>query len=136
MAGISWNTDVGINHVGAYQVSGRPFASGSIDASAGAVKIEFPCVTRWVQIINHSVTELSCSFSENGFATGNYFKIHAVGSSANHQGGYHPRLELKVSEMWFTGSANFDVVAGLTNISPEKLNTSVGTSWSGSVGVG
>lgn len=131
MAGISWNTDVGINHVGAYQVSGRPFASGSIDASAGAVKIEFPCVTRWVQIINHSGTELSCSFSENGLSTGNYFKIHNINPS-----GYHPRLELKVCEMWFSGSANFDVVAGLTNISPEKLNTSVGTSWSGSVGVG
>ena len=131
MAGISWNTDVGINHVGAYQVSGRPFASGSIDASAGAVKIEFPCVTRWVQIVNHSGTELSCSFSENGLSTGNYFRIH------NHNpSGYHPRLELKVSEMWFSGSADFDVVAGLTNISPEKLNTSVGTSWSGSVGVG
>ena len=44
MSGISWKTDVGINHVGAYQVSGRPFATGSIDASA-AVKIQFPKVT-------------------------------------------------------------------------------------------
>ena len=41
MTAISWRTDVGVNHVGAYQVSGRPFATGSIDAST-AVKVEFP----------------------------------------------------------------------------------------------
>jgi len=34
MAG-SWNLEAGLNHVGAYQVSGRPFASGSINALHG-----------------------------------------------------------------------------------------------------
>ena len=31
---VSWKMDVGVNHVPAYQVSGRPFASGNIDAQA------------------------------------------------------------------------------------------------------
>ena len=136
MSPISWNTKVGLNHVGAYQVSGVPFASGTIDASSAPVKISFPSVTRWVMIVNHSDTELSCSFSQNGLSTGNYFKVHAVGSSANHTGGYYPPLEIKVSEMWFTGSADFDVIAGLTNIGTESVNTDTGTSWSGSLGVG
>ena len=30
----SWRAEVGLNHTPAYQVSGRPFASGSIDARA------------------------------------------------------------------------------------------------------
>jgi hypothetical protein len=44
--------------------------------------------------------------------------------------------------MWFTGSSDFDVVAGLTNIPVERINNLsgsgdiVGNNWSGSVGVG
>lgn len=137
MSGISWNTKVGVNHVGAYQVSGKPFATGSLNASGGPIKVQFPSVTRWVQITNHSSTaELSCSFSENGFSTGNYFRVHVVGSSPSHQVGYFPRLEVKVSEMWFDASDSFDVVAGLTNIEPESIKTEFGNSWSGSSGVG
>ena len=43
---------VGLQNVGSYQASGKPFASGSIDAS-NALSIAFPAVTRWVQIINN-----------------------------------------------------------------------------------
>jgi hypothetical protein len=137
MSGISWKMDVGVNHVPAYQVSGRPFATGSLNATATAtaVKVEFPYVTRWIYVINHDTNVLACGFSENGLAGTNKFCVHAEGAS-DKTAPASVRLELKVSEMWFTGSANFDVVAGLTSILPDRVSGSIGPSWSGSAGVG
>ncbi len=130
----SYQANVGLNHVPAYQVSGQPFATGSIDATGGAVVVRFPYVTRWVNIINHDTNELTCSFSEAGLSGDNHFKLHRTHGS--NEGDYSPRLELKVSEMWFTGSADFDVVAGLTSIPTSRVTTDSGPSWSGSAGVG
>ena len=130
----------GLNNVGSYQVSGIPFASGNLDATSGtALKVEFPTVTRWVQIINHANTELSCSFASGSLSStagANCFKIHRT--HGTNEGYYTPRFEWKVTEMWFTGSANFDVIAGLTNIPVERVNNigPSGSNWSGSVGVG
>jgi len=143
MSGISWKTDVGVNHVGAYQVSGRPFAKARLTAPASGstpLKVEFPKVARWFQIIPHndnaSKIDLRVGFSEYGATSGSaYFRIHARNTDT-----YHPRFELKVSELHFmsdnTSTVSFDIVAGLTNISTDKLNTSLGTNWSGSSGVG
>ena len=133
----SYQANVGLNHTPAYQVSGQPFASGSIDGTTGtAVRIQFPYVTRWVQITNHDGSnELTASFSQAGLSGGNHFKIHEAQTSGK-ASGYSPVLELKVSEMWFTGSADFDIVAGLTSIPASRTTTADGTSWSGSAGVG
>ena len=131
----------GLGNVGSYQVSGIPFASGNLDATSGtALKVTFPSVTRWVQIINHDTDELSCSFASGSLSStagANCFKV-LTAQIANHKGGYLPRLELKVTEMWFTGSADFDVIAGLTNIPVDRINniSPSGSNWSGSVGVG
>lgn len=133
----SFKYTAGLNNVGSFQVSGIPFASGSINARAGsAVKIEFPYVTRWVHIINHDVNELTCSFSEAGLGGDNHFKLHRAHGS--NEGYYSPRFELKVTEMWFTGSADFDVIAGLTGLPVERVTNASpsGSNWSGSVGVG
>ena len=63
MAGqIFTNYKVGLQNVGSYQVSGKPFASGSIDAST-AVSIAFPSVTRWVQVINNDDKACRVGFS-------------------------------------------------------------------------
>ena len=127
---------VGLGHVGAYQTSGMPFASGSINASTAYKVVEFPYVTRWIQIINHDDTnELVVAFSQNqiqNVSTGsNHFKVHASHNS-NKEGGYLPRLEMKVTKLYFTGSTDFDVIAGLTNISTNMI----ANNWTGSVGVG
>ena len=50
----SWRMDVGINHTPAYEVSGRPFASGNINAVDEQQVVNFPYVTRWVQVTNPS----------------------------------------------------------------------------------
>jgi hypothetical protein len=133
MSGISWKTGVGVNHVGAYQVSGRPFATGSINATT-ATKVEFPKVTRWIYVVNHSGADIKVGFSEAGVDSGtNYLRIPAplAGENAN-----SVRLELKIGELWLSGGNGVDVMAGLTNIETSALSSSIGPSWSGSAGVG
>ena len=117
----------GLWQAGSYQASGKPFASGSIDATSGA-SITFPFVTRWVQIYNndpdHMTVALSCSYSERGLnTTHNYFVIDGPGTSG--------RLEVKCGEMFFSGSTTFSIVAGLTDIETNQIPNN----WSGSVGV-
>jgi hypothetical protein len=131
----SWAIPVGMNHVPAYQVSGIPWATGSIDVQT-ATKITFPSVTRWVVINNWDLNDnLKVGFSQRGVThNSNYFEVGKQFANAGGPGSV--RLELKVSELWLSGSAKVDVVAGLTSIQPEKIATSDGPSYSGSAGVG
>ena len=141
----SYQANVGLNHVPAYQVSGQPFATGSITANpvtGDVVKVEFPYVTRWVKIVaitGSANTHLRVGFSENGVKGDNYFR-YLAGNNFNHEGGPSAPLELKVSELYFLGdngaTVEFDVVAGLTSIPSSRTTTDSGPSWSGSAGVG
>ncbi len=134
MSGISWKTDVGVNHVGAYQVSGRPFATGSVNCST-TTEITFPTIARWVVVINNAATPAKVGFSSIGVESGtNYFDFGKA--DGTNKPAISPRLELKVSSIFVSGSNDISVVAGLTNISTDKLDTSSGTNWSGSSGVG
>ena len=120
---ISWKTGVGLNHVGAYQVSGQPYATGSLNAASANLKIQFPDVTRWVQVINNGNNTLKVGFSDKGLTAGNYFEVETSGSSGI--------LDLKVSEIHLRGGeANkVSVVAGLTNIDSNKTSTAKGSSF-------
>lgn len=134
----SWMADVGINHVPAYQASGRPFATGSLDCAndgGSGHAVYFPYVTRWVQIINNDTSNaVKVGFSKRGLdSEKNYF---TVGKGAAAQPTASERLELKVSELHITGSTNVDIIAGLTTIPSERTQTTTGPSWSGSAGVG
>jgi len=146
----NYRYDTGIGNVGSYQVAGKPFASGAINtlqnqATNKALKVSFPSVTRWIYVINHDNTRpCEVGFSEIGLDGENFFKIgpaytgssgapEAFGVSQN-----SVRLELKVSEIWLTGSTDIDIVAGLTGISNARISniSPSGSSWSGSIGVG
>lgn len=128
----SYQANVGLNHVPAYQVSGQPFASGSINATT-ATKIEFPYVTRWIYVVNRGAADVRVGFSQAGVEGTNYFVI-GQSSGGTHQSSQ--RLELKVSELWISGSGVVDVVAGMTSIPSSRTTTDDGPSWSGSAGVG
>ena len=59
----------GLNNVGSYQVSGIPYATGSVGAEAG-VTINFPYVTSWI-VVSYSGSvatkpDLKIGFSELG----------------------------------------------------------------------
>ena len=132
----------GLNNVGSYQVSGMPYATGSLTAPASGstpLKIEFPYVTQWVSIVNTNSKHLRVGFSENGVKNGNfnYFLVHEDN---------HPTFNmynLKLTELYLlsdTGQsiANVSVVAGLTNLPVSRINNIglSGSNWSGSIGVG
>ena len=115
----------GLNNVGSDQVSGIPYATSSFSSP-----IEFPYVTRWVNIINEHSSDIEVGFSSNGVA-GNEKFVVKTGTQTG-------PLELKLSELHFSNTTDVSVVAGLTNLPVSRINNiSVdGTNWSGSVGVG
>ena len=118
----SWKLAPGLNHVGAYQTSGRPFATGSVDGMhgdrPGGHEIIFPYVTRWFQVINKSTTaDCRIGFSVSGVTgSSNYFTVPRADITDSHGYGNSGILELKVSSIWLSGSTDVDVVAGLTSI--------------------
>tara|TARA_R100000697_G_C5464567_1_gene200560 strand:+ start:1374 stop:1808 length:435 start_codon:yes stop_codon:yes gene_type:complete len=133
------NADVGINHTPAYQVSGRPFASGGIEALS-VVEVKFPYVTRWVQVINKAGTPLKVAFSHEGLnvaGTGSESFYYTVDASGSNGYGKSEVYEMKVSSLWFvkSGSADgsnvFNVVAGLTSIDSRKTANNFTGSYEG-----
>lgn len=131
----------GLGHVGSYQVSGKPFVSGAIDLSSyttGPLEISFPSVTRWILIRNFDTTvnnakQIKVAASANGFITGEYFRVNDDYSGTYIRKSQTPRLELKLTRIYLTGSSTkVDVIAGLTGISTNTISNN----WSGSEGVG
>ena len=142
----SWQMRVGINHVPAFQTSGRPFASGAIEAWEEQQVVNFPYVTRWIQVINDSSGSVKVGFGPNAFLPDNQnFFVVPSGSTSE-------RLEVKVNRIYVKGgdekahvasASPISVVAGLTSIGSDKVNFPTGSkdqwhldtnaiSWSGS----
>ena len=131
----------GLGNVASYQVSGKPFVSGSIDLSSyttGPLEISFPSVTRWILVRNFDTTannakQIKIAASANGFVTGEFFRVNDDYSGTYLRKSQTPRLELKLTKLYLTGSSTkVDVIAGLTGISTNTIENN----WSGSVGVG
>ena len=120
----------GLSNAGSYQVSGKPFVSGGLDAST-ATSVNLPSVTRWIYVVNnHASDDCRVGFSELGVEGTNYFTVKAETASE--------RFEVKVSQVWLSGSGDVDVFAGLTGI-PVEIITNIspsGSNWSGSAGIG
>ena len=133
----TYNYQSGLGNSAAYQVSGKPFAQGSIDASAGTVTVTFPSVTSWVTITNSGTGDLQIGFSSRGIASqDNYLTIPPTSSIGP--------LDLKITALYLNGGQanNVSVMAGLTSIGVDNIdNTTLSPSaphinWSGSSGVG
>ena len=129
----------GLHNVGSFQVSGIPFATGSVNCTT-ATKISFPYVSRWIIVTNNGTTNAHVGFSESGVEGTNYFKIGKAGGAD--LTAVSPRIEMKLTEIWVSGSSDISIVAGLTSIPTERINNLsgsgniVGNNWSGSSGVG
>ena len=129
---MSYNYKPGLNYVGSYQVSGIPYVSGGINCKPGnsQVKLTFPSITRSITILNADSAddEVIVSFSPNGVANNASFSVF---------GGSPATLDVKVTEVYLTGSDNVAVVAALTGIETVNIdNISVspsGSNWSGSL---
>ena len=108
-----------------YEVSGKPWAIGALDAAGTAVEVTFPTVTRWIQITNNSANPVRVGFSKNGVdatETANYFVVEGKSTSTVHT---TPRLELRCKSIFLkkhsTGTATVSIVAGLTDIPDMNL---------------
>ena len=139
----SYQMEVGINHVPAYQVSGRPFVSSSVIYDNTARVVSLPYVSRWFQVYNKGVSDLRVGFSAHGIEgiagpDGNESHYFIVPPSGSGGFGKSEQFEIKVSEIWLYGATagTCDVVSGLTTIPSQRCNTTSGNSWSGSAGVG
>jgi len=130
---------VGLGNAASYQVSGRPYASGSIDAATAPASLTFPAVTRWVQVTNNSTTDLKVGFSAHGVEhihTRNYFVVPG--------GTTWGPVELKITQLHLDGgtAGNTHVCAGLTFIKKDAVDNpgispvSPYINWTGSAGVG
>ena len=112
-----------LRSVGAYQVSGRPFLKGGMNASSSTATVIFPFVTRWVVITNSGDTNIKVTFApdKGGVSDGCYLEILA--------GQTTPRLEIKCAELHLHGGENaacLSVMAGLTNVPRDQMYTLAG----------
>ena len=131
---------VGLHNVGSYQVAGKPYVTGGLNPGAGELlQIDFPSVTNWIVISNNSGDvgdTVKVGFSKLGLNVDNYY--FEVGG----EGTISPRLEVKATQLFITGSStNVSVMAGLTFIPTDTIdNPNVSTvgaykNWTGSAGI-
>ena len=92
----------------------------------------------WIYVVNHDQSNhCRVGFSSNGVDSGtNYFRLGP--QAGNEATQFSQKLDLKLSELYLSGSTSVDVVAGLTTIPTARVdNISLsGSNWSGSLGVG
>ncbi len=127
----TYNYKPGLGNAASYQVSGIPYVSGNINCKPNnsQVKLTFPLVTKSITILNADSAEdgVVVSFSPNGVANNAYFTVF----------GTPVTLDVKVTELYFTGSDEVSVVAALTGIETVNINnislSPYGSNWSGSL---
>ena len=136
--GIHW-AEPGYKSVGEYQLSGIPYVTSSILGDEETRTIEFPRVTKNIIVRNANtgtVAVLAVGFTENGIqanpvAQTNYIKLNS-GESLS--------ADLRIKDLFLSNSVSdsnlieFEVLAGLTDITREKMITLTGSN--GFEGVG
>ena len=131
-----------------YQVSSIPWVTQSFLANDENVrKIEFPRVTRWVEIENDSSEEnclVNWAFSANGFGS-DYISTLEQKHFISLYGGVVKKYDIRVKELWlsnsqgdsnYTGGAPFSIRAGLTEIPVDMFPTLTGSKGGTMSGIG
>lgn len=126
-------TKAGIGAAGEFQSSGLPFATSSTApaAASGALRIDFPKVSRSITITNRSAdgTLLRIGFTLNGVRnSGFHYQLDGQDTVT---------LELRVASLWLAGDAgnvNFSLCAGLTTVDARDMPQLSGTLSDGSTG--
>jgi hypothetical protein len=123
----------GVYAVGQYQMSGKPYATGSLAVSAATpLEVSFPFVTKFVTIKNSTTgsnSVMRVGFSTNGVNGTNYYTL---------DNGESYTADIRVVSVFLRGdvsSCTATVIAGLTGIQ-STLSDTLGPNYSGSVGVG
>lgn len=131
----------GLNNVGNYQVSGIPFATGTLTVPANSgtpLEITFPSVTQRIQIHNNFGTDkpIRVGFSANGVKGKNYWLVEA--HQTNGKSADRLEMRVKTTKIYLLSDDNTAVtssvyiLAELTGITDYDL----ATAYSGSAGIG
>lgn len=122
---------VGLNHVGAYQVSGIPFITGSTDtlvAQHDDLRFQFPNVTKSITFKNNDNSHaVNIHFAP--WADGDHGYTNGAGSSYNFiavDSEHTIKLDVKCKEVFISSTTNnqtldFQIVAELTNIPASRM---------------
>lgn len=123
----------GVYAVGQYQMSGKPYATGSLSITAATpYEVSFPLVTKFVTIKNTTSganSVMRVGFSANGVNGTNYYTL---------DNGESYTADIRVVSIFLRGDVGpctATVIAGLTGIE-SQLRTDLGPNYSGSIGVG
>jgi len=114
----------------AYQISGVPFVTSSNGSEIGTtvpVKIEFPFVTRWIQVRNTGDRVLRVGFTSRGVSVltedQNYFQLNPSNSASGFSQARTDVWEIRCKEIWVvcqsltpSDTTGFSLCAGLTGI--------------------
>lgn len=111
----------GISHVGSYQVSGKPFMTGSTDIDNDVQhKISFPQVAKSVTVINKTAVDLRVHFADKSDAQV-FSGYHYVTLTENRDS---ISFNVKCKEIFITSQgANgaYEVIAELTSIEAGEM---------------
>jgi len=124
----------GIGYAAEFQSSALPWTTSSQAMTGVTYRLDFPKVTRFINVKNHGGTgeHLRFGFTRNGVEGGNFFRVSGGNT------GEEPTFELRVKEIFIRAdgatSPHYSVLAGLTNIDSSQMGLLSGTLSDGSVG--
>jgi hypothetical protein len=126
------NPRSGLGYAAEFQSSALPWVTSSTAPAVGSpIRLDFPKITRAITISNRDTSSntLSFGFTRAGVvSTGKKYVLNA---------GQSITVEMRVKELWLqgeTGTPNYSVIAGLTNISAREMPLLSGTLSDGSPG--
>ena len=116
------------NFVPEYQQSGIPYVK-KITLGAGATKVTFDSVTRWVIVKNPAGNNLvKLGFNATGVAADNFYLLQGdlaltAANTFTTLASETPRLEIKCKELYLLGTNAEEVyvIAGLTSVASEDF---------------
>ena len=107
----------GLNDVGSYMVSGRPYYTGSAIPNGSEIRFEFPSVTKEILVQGSNCVMQPLSSSSPGYDAAH---LHFITINANTT----YKFDMKCREIFFKSignSANVEVYASLTGINPQLM---------------
>ena len=136
---IHW-AEPGYKAVGEYQLSGIPFVTSSILADEEIRLIEFPRVVKSLIVRNantgSSATTMAVGFTANGITANPVENTCFISLDS----GESLSVDLRIKDLFLSNTRSdkdaieYEILAGLTDISREKMFTLTGSSGFGGVG--
>ena len=123
----------GIGNVGSYQVSGIPHLTRSLMNQGDSLTINFPSVTRNIQVFVTGANPVRVAFDTHSTETlvfGNFLEIYGNNGTLSGQPSGSITLDVKCKAIHFlaaNGQTGFQMASSLTGIEPAMMFTLSGS---------